>query len=192
MALNDSLISNPTKSSVQFIVVPKTFNPVKASTGRHSQPSYIPTLDGWRAVAVCLVIGAHCDVILGNNGSWLAMRFAALFAHAGYGVDIFFALSGFLICTLLLREKERCQTISISRFYTRRVFRILPPMLLYVIFVSCLATFRPLPKIGKSELFAVLFFYRNYAVGTWYTAHFWSLAGGRALLFVCPALHPVT
>jgi peptidoglycan/LPS O-acetylase OafA/YrhL len=153
-----------------------TFGSVKDGTGRQSQSPYIPTLDGWRAVAVCLVIGAHCDIMLGNNGSWLAMRFAALFMHAGYGVDIFFALSGFLICTLLLREKERLQTISISRFYTRRVFRILPPMLVYVIFVSCLASLRPLPNIGKSELFAVLFFYRNYVEGTWYTAHFWSLA----------------
>jgi peptidoglycan/LPS O-acetylase OafA/YrhL len=176
MALNDSLISNPIKSSARFIVFPKTFSSVKESTGRQSQSPYIPTLDGWRAVAVCLVIGAHCDNMLRNNGSWLAMRFAALFTHAGYGVDIFFTLSGFLICTLLLREKERLRTISISRFYTRRAFRILPPMLLYLIFVSCLSISRLLPNIGRSELFAVLLFYRNYAFGTWYTAHFWSLA----------------
>ena len=137
-------------------------------------------------MAVCLVIGAHCDNMLRNNGSWLAMRFAALFTHAGYGVDIFFALSGFLICTLLLREKERMGTISISRFYARRVFRILPPMLLYVLCLICLSIARLLPNIDKSEFFAVLFFYRNYASGTWYTAHFWSLAVEEHFYFFAP------
>jgi peptidoglycan/LPS O-acetylase OafA/YrhL len=42
------------------------------------------------------------------------------------GVDIFFVLSGFLISTLLLREKQRTTTVSLKGFYTRRVFRIVP------------------------------------------------------------------
>ncbi len=140
------------------------------------ESSYIPTLDGWRAIAVTLVIGAHAARMLLANGSWPARQVAALFNHAGYGVDIFFALSGFLICTLLLREKERTQTISLSRFYVRRAFRILPPMILYLACISFLSFIHLLPHISIREIVSVLFFYRNYAQGTWYTGHFWSLA----------------
>jgi peptidoglycan/LPS O-acetylase OafA/YrhL len=137
---------------------------------------YIPTLNGWRAVAVSLVIGSHASTLLANNGSWLAMKIRALFTHGGFGVDIFFALSGYLICTLLLREKERNGTISLSRFYVRRLFRIMPPLLLYLFCVSLLSIYTVLPHIDRSEFAAVLLFYRNYMYGTWYTGHFWSLA----------------
>jgi peptidoglycan/LPS O-acetylase OafA/YrhL len=44
----------------------------------------------------------------------------------GFGVDIFFALSGFLITTLLLREEERFGSISLRSFYVRRALRIWP------------------------------------------------------------------
>lgn len=137
---------------------------------------YIPTLNGWRAIAVSLVIGAHSATLLANNGSWLATKFRALFTHGGCGVDIFFALSGFLIWTLLLREKERNGRISPSRFYVRRLFRIMPPLLLYLFCVFLLSTLKVLPHIDRSEFVAVLLFYRNYIYGTWYTGHFWSLA----------------
>jgi peptidoglycan/LPS O-acetylase OafA/YrhL len=149
---------------------------MEASVERGSRTSYIPTLDGWRAVAVSLVIGAHCSKMLTNNGSTFALRLNSLFDHAGYGVDIFFALSGFLICTLLLREKERRHTISLWRFYARRAFRILPPMLLYLACIAFLSFRRILPSISAYEFASVLFFFRNYASGTWYTGHFWSLA----------------
>jgi peptidoglycan/LPS O-acetylase OafA/YrhL len=48
-------------------------------------------------------------------------------AHCYLGVDVFFAISGFLICGLLLREYEETGDISLRRFYIRRCFRILPP-----------------------------------------------------------------
>jgi peptidoglycan/LPS O-acetylase OafA/YrhL len=52
---------------------------------------------------------------------------AALQLPGGFvGVDLFFVVSGFLITGLLLREHERNGTISFSRFYARRVRRILP------------------------------------------------------------------
>ena len=137
---------------------------------------YIPTLNGWRAIAVSLVIRSHSITLLANNGSWLAMKSRALFTHGGFGVDIFFALSGYLICTLLLREKERNGKISLFRFYVRRAFRIMPPLLLYLFCVSLLSIYKVLPHIDRSEFAAVLLFYRNYMYGTWYTGHFWSLA----------------
>lgn len=132
-------------------------------------------------------MGAHSSVMLMNNGSRPARWLAALFGHAGYGVDVFFALSGYLICTLLLREKQRTGTISISRFYTRRAFRILPPILLFLVSIELLSRLAILPRFDIRELLAVLFFYRNYlAGGTWYTAHFWSLAVEEHFYAVIP------
>ncbi|HEY9126009.1 MAG TPA: acyltransferase [Acidobacteriaceae bacterium] len=148
--------------------------------------SYIPTLDGWRAIAIGLVIGAHCQTMLLHNGSRAARLLATFFKHTGYGVDVFFALSGYLICTLLLREKQRTQSISLARFYVRRAFRILPPMLAYVAFITILSLVGAIPAISFKEMAAVLFFFRNYIDGSWYTGHFWSLAVEEHFYAVIP------
>jgi peptidoglycan/LPS O-acetylase OafA/YrhL len=76
-----------------------------------------PGLDGLRALAATMVIFFHFG---GPNWGWLS---------GWVGVYIFFVLSGFLITTLLLREQDRTGRISLSNFYIRRVFRILPPYL---------------------------------------------------------------
>ncbi|MFC9250461.1 acyltransferase family protein [Amycolatopsis thailandensis] len=76
-----------------------------------------PALDGLRAIAATIVILFH---FAGPKWSWLS---------GWVGVYIFFVLSGFLITTLLLREQDRTGRISLSAFYLRRAFRILPPYL---------------------------------------------------------------
>ena len=82
----------------------------------------IPSLDGIRAVAATIVFAAHAglhDIVPG-----------------GFGVTIFFFLSGYLITTLLRLEYESNDTISLKRFYLRRAYRILPPMYLVMLCVS--------------------------------------------------------
>ena len=69
-------------------------------------------LDGIRALAFFVVLGGHCGF------SWIPN---------GFGVTVFFFLSGYLITTLLRQEWIESGSISISRFYIRRAFRILPP-----------------------------------------------------------------
>jgi len=149
---------------------------------------YIPTLDGWRAIAVMLVMGAHCCPALLRSGTLAGKALAALFVHAGYGVDVFFALSGYLIGTLLLMEKRATGTISLRKFYVRRIFRILPPILVYLATIYTLHRLGVLPVLSTSELIAVLAFFRNYAPGGWYTGHFWSLAIEEQFYLVIPLL----
>jgi len=76
---------------------------------------FFPDLDGIRAFSILFVIYHHAD-----------MSFS-LFRHREYlGVDMFFVLSGFLIVTLLMRERDRTGAISLINFYIRRVLRIFP------------------------------------------------------------------
>jgi peptidoglycan/LPS O-acetylase OafA/YrhL len=75
---------------------------------------YIPSLDGIRAISFFLVFFAHAG--LGDM------------VPGGFGVSIFFLLSGFLITTLLRAEFARYRRISLGGFYLRRVLRILPPL----------------------------------------------------------------
>ena len=156
--------------------------------GASRKPGYIPTLDGWRAIAILLVIGAHCCPALLRTGTFAGKTLAAVLIHAGYGVDVFFAISGYLIGTLLLKEKSANGTISLGRFYTRRVFRILPPILVYLAAIYTLHRFNVLPILTTSEIIAVLGFVRNYAAGGWYTGHFWSLAIEEQFYLVIPCL----
>jgi peptidoglycan/LPS O-acetylase OafA/YrhL len=77
-----------------------------------------PVLDGVRGLAVLLVVFSH---------------FGLPVYSGGIGVDVFFALSGFLITTLLVTERERTGTISFSAFYLRRARRLMPALLLMLV-----------------------------------------------------------
>lgn len=74
---------------------------------------YRPELDGIRAICIILTINNHT-------------QYALPFLVGSVGVDVFFALSGWLICTLLAQEAERSGAIDLRAFYIRRLFRIVP------------------------------------------------------------------
>ncbi len=85
---------------------------------------YRPELDGMRAIAVMAVLWFHAD---------------ETFLGGGYvGVDVFFALSGYLITGIISRKI--CEgTFSFSDFYARRIRRLIPAMLPVVAFSSAFA-----------------------------------------------------
>jgi len=77
---------------------------------------HFPALDGMRTFAVLAVVWHHASRTHAPGSMGL-----------GYGaVALFFAISGFLITTLLLREQDAAGTISLPRFYVRRTLRIFP------------------------------------------------------------------
>lgn len=84
---------------------------------------YVPELDGIRGIAIIAVLIHHQLTTLSLEGGFL-------------GVDLFFVLSGFLITSLLVSEFEQTGSISIRRFYMRRVLRLGPALGLYLI--SCI------------------------------------------------------
>jgi peptidoglycan/LPS O-acetylase OafA/YrhL len=92
----------------------------KITIERLPHSNYIPCLDGLRCVCVLAVIIYHC-IRTYLVGGWV-------------GVDVFFALSGFLITSTLMREWQNSGTISLSKFYLRRMVRLMPA--LYVMLTS--------------------------------------------------------
>lgn len=65
-------------------------------------------------------------------------KFIHLITNGGLAVSFFFVLSGFLITFLILKEKEKTNTIYIKRFYMRRLLRIWPLYLSVVLFGFCI------------------------------------------------------
>src|ERR1700744_1157471 len=85
----------------------------------------IPSLDGLRAISILLVVAGH----------WAELRFHSDIAgaFANLGVRFFFIISGYLITTLLLSERERTSAIAVREFYVRRAYRILPAAIAFML-----------------------------------------------------------
>jgi peptidoglycan/LPS O-acetylase OafA/YrhL len=83
---------------------------------------YQPALDGVRALAVLAVMAYHYPYVWAKGGF--------------LGVDAFFVLSGFLITSLLVLEWQKAQSIALVAFWGRRIRRLLPALLLVILFVA--------------------------------------------------------
>src|SRR4051812_30029422 len=99
---------------------------------------HLSGLNGIRAIAAFGVVMAHITLSLGDFHLSPILFYTIKngkvhgWSLAGFGVSMFFALSGFLITYLLLLEKEK-RPIHIRNFYVRRALRIWPLYYLYLI-----------------------------------------------------------
>jgi len=164
-----------------------------AITDSRPTSRHIPAIDGLRAVAVLLVVLHHAEI--------------PGFERGFIGVDMFFALSGFLITQRIVKNTNSGATQGLSSFWAGRARRILPAITL-VIIVTCIASAallspQELERIGfygiTSNFFAVngVIAYRggNYFEGPLRESpflHLWSLAVEEQFYLVWPlALGPV-
>ncbi|GAA3342755.1 acyltransferase [Curtobacterium pusillum] len=140
-----------------------------------------PALDGLRTVAILIVILYHLHVPQFEGGF--------------IGVTVFFVLSGFLITTLLLGEKRRTGRVRLASFWTKRLLRLYPALLVLVVVGLALwnwvgdykgASFSP----GEAAFIALSYtgnLFRSY----WDTtqgvfAHTWSLSMEEQFYLVWP------
>ena len=95
------------------------------------QHSYVPSLDGLRAVCIAAVVFFHVPMPGGHP--WLQ----AVHSRCWYGVDMFFILSGFLITWILAVEFEDTGRIDLGSFYRARSLRLLPAYFTAIVLVFC-------------------------------------------------------
>lgn len=98
-----------------------------------SRLGYRPELDGLRGIAIILVLLVHAF-------NWPRGAFI--------GVDIFFALSGFLITTILLEEWQLFGSISLRDFYLRRYYRLFPALAVLIFFYVLYVAFFASTDVG--------------------------------------------
>lgn len=158
--------------------------------GSTPKSGYLRTLDGWRAVAILAVLFDH---FLGYSPLRHSPTLESI-AHTGpNGVSLFFAISGFLICSRLLEEENAFGRISLAGFYVRRACRILPPAFVYLLVIGVLSL-SGLILVSSADWWSSLLFFRNYLpdgliTRGWggYTIHYWSLAVEEHFYLLWPA-----
>lgn len=148
--------------------------PPEKRLARSAGPQAIPALDGFRAIAIWLVMLSHVGLSQSVPGQ--------------FGVTLFFFLSGYLIITLLRREFDASGTISFKSFYLRRAVRILPPLafaLALAVVCSLLGLLHPLNYAG---LVTDVLFLSNYLPMSGVPIGLWSLAVEEHFYFFFPAI----
>ena len=111
-----------------------------------------PEIQFLRAFAVSLVILSHSKFSMWSGGF--------------VGVDMFFVVSGYVICLSLIHERHQSNTNSLKRFFQRRFFRIFPPLAATIV-GSCVYAYLILPFDRSQDYFieqarAALFSYANF------------------------------
>ena len=157
----------------------------KAATGKLG---YLPALDGLRALAVLLVLGYH----LGYSG-----------LAGGYiGVEVYFILSGWLVCALLMAEARSSGHIGLGNFWVRRARRLLPAMVVVTVVTLAVATALTPDRVAdlRADAFAALTYHLNWklildqqsyfaaADGPSALEHLWSLSIEEQFYLVFPLL----
>ncbi len=159
-----------------------TTQPTPGDTPAVLRQPHFPSLDGFRAIAILAVVLSH---VLYENQSIFVRRTGA------WGVNLFFVLSGFLITTLLMRERMKYGRISFRLFYLRRTLRIIPAALLFLVVMAILNPIYGLGISGLGFLKAGLYL-QNLPLpvpgNQWYLAHFWSLSVEEQYYLIAPAL----
>ena len=147
--------------------------------------THFGSLDGLRCLSILLVVWHHA------GGGILK----------GYlGVDLFFVISGYLITTLLLRERHRYGTVSFRKFYARRTLRIFPlyygVLALYVAMTFLVPAHTEVDASARHEFFRNLPYYATYT-SNWFVVmdqprvifYFaWSLAAEEQFYLAWPFL----
>ncbi|HUR28086.1 MAG TPA: acyltransferase, partial [Planctomycetota bacterium] len=143
---------------------------------------HFSALDGIRAISILAVLWHHTAAGLGG---------IALSSNGFLGVNMFFVLSGFLIVTLILREKDRTGGISLKRFYARRTLRIFP--IYYLVIAALLAYVLLVPETGfRADFLRELPYHLTYTSNWIHSATIlaiaWSLAAEEQFYLLWPPL----
>jgi peptidoglycan/LPS O-acetylase OafA/YrhL len=145
-------------------------------------PRRIPSLDGLRALSIGIVVFSH---LVGTDG--FPVR-AEPFEVGYFGVRVFFVISGFLITSLLLAERERTGTVSLTGFYVRRAFRIFPAFYAFIIAMVIADLLGGIELRDLDVLHGVTFTTNYHYERSWELGHLWSLSIEEQFYLLWPAM----
>lgn len=152
-----------------------------------SKPLPLPhlrELDGIRGIAALLVFFHHVCYVSVPHGDWnwaiLALRRVSMYGTTG--VDVFFVLSGFLITSLLIRDRQ--SPAYYKDFYWKRALRILP------LYIACLLGVLLFIPHSAGYVLLSAFFVANFANIVHVASHgpFWSLAIEEQFYLIWPTV----
>lgn len=160
---------------------------------------YFPQLDVLRFIAFLMVFGAHAfphDAGALGGGPFAGSA-AVLVRSGGFGVDLFFALSSFLITSLLLREREQTGRLDVKSFYIRRALRIWPLYFAFLIGGFGLQFVAPSKPLSGADFAAFALFLGNWKIAfAGYPADafalLWSLCVEEQFYFLWPPVIRLT
>lgn len=157
--------------------LPKTGRSTARPTG------YLRQLDTVRTIAVAMVIATHWEP-----------RATTFWFNGGFGVKVFFVISGFLITGILLDARDKAgqsrlqRTAVLRSFYARRFLRIFP-----LFYATLLLTFLLGVPTVREFIWWLIPYLGNVLLalrGAWLDgiAHFWSLAVEEQFYLIWPLL----
>ena len=158
---------------------------MSSQTAAASRALEIPSLDGFRAVSFLMVFFAHAGLEDRIPG--------------GFGVTVFFFLSGYLITTLLRLEWEQHGEISLRDFYLRRALRILPPFYIVLAISTVLTVVGIVGLVNRPLQIAPIMAQALHVTNYWTIARgtndlpfgtgvYWSLAVEEHFYLIFPAV----
>lgn len=154
----------------------------------------IPQIDAWRFIAVAMVIVFHVLTFSNpwylENLPWVIMGRAEPMGLLG--VKIFFCISGFVICRGLVLEVKLNGAVSMKAFYVRRLLRIVPPLMLYMLAIGVLTYFKIINVAPEQFARAGLFLCNLDVKCGWYLAHTWSLAYEEQFYLLFPLIFVIS
>lgn len=139
----------------------------------------IAFLDGWRALAIGLVLLDHLGMNREIGAAYARGPIGIISEFGEVGVFIFFFISGYVVSRTSLKEVEASGDFSARGFYLRRSFRIVPPLMLYLFACLALGGANLIDFSSANFLSSALYLCNSTAPHVdcnWYVGHTWSLA----------------
>jgi peptidoglycan/LPS O-acetylase OafA/YrhL len=133
-------------------------------------PSRIPELDGFRGLAILLVVTGHTFTFTLHFLPYAGLKMGEM------GVLLFFVLSGYLITGLLRDEAGRTGTLSLGAFYIRRACRLLPALGVFLAGIALLCLMGLITDVPVADFMEAIFYVHNIFGHSQTLGHLWSLS----------------